>query len=90
MEDQDKKLIEYLKKKTDEYSKKILFHQILTIFYVILFFYFLNMDDFFIPRYITLPIFLLIGTFHFLLFRKYQWMYDTFGYTQSDEEHEEE
>jgi hypothetical protein len=79
-EQDDKEFLDYLRKRTEGYSKKILFHQIFFLFYVVLFFHFLNLEDFFIPKYITLPISGLMTILHILLFRKNLWFFNTFGY----------
>jgi hypothetical protein len=86
-EQDDKEFFDYLKKETDVYNKKILFHQLFSIFYTILFFYFMGVDDYVIPKYITLPVLGLMVVLHLLLFRKYRWYYKVFGYKGDDEDY---
>jgi hypothetical protein len=73
--------VNHLKKETEIYEKKIIFHKVFTVFYSVLFIYFLDNSGFFIPKYVTLPISTLMIVFHFLLFRKYEWMNQMFGYS---------
>jgi len=86
-DEKDKDFLDYIKNETDIYNKKILFHQVLSIFYVVLFLYFLSVNDFIIPKFITLPVFSIMTVLHVLLFRKYQWYYKVFGYKGDEEDY---